>query len=204
MLAFILHVSYRRRKHLHTSGHWAATTSKTLMSHARFEYCGYNFMLELITPYMSLLVALALGALVGWERERQGQWAGLRTHMIVSMTAALFMRVGYSSKIEVGHVIEGIITGIGFIGAGTILKLTDKQEVKGLTTAGTIWLSAGIGMASGAEQYSLALLAAILSLTVMILGKRIELAHSEKDSSKEEHQREDESLDSSDQSRTRH
>jgi len=119
--------------------------------------------------------AALLGGAVGLEREWKGHWAGLRTHMLVSVGCAIFVIAGLSlagdNDDSVTRVIQGIASGIGFLGAGTILKLDQKQEIKGLTTASSIWLAAALGSAAGLAQYALAVAAAIISLFVLgVLG----------------------------------
>jgi putative Mg2+ transporter-C (MgtC) family protein len=98
-----------------------------------------------------LVTAALLGGLLGAEREALGKAAGLRTHMLVALGAALFViapdQAGLSAG-DLGRIIQGVAAGIGFIGAGTILKLTDREEIKGLTTAASIWLTAAIGIAA--------------------------------------------------------
>jgi putative Mg2+ transporter-C (MgtC) family protein len=98
-----------------------------------------------------LVTAALLGGLLGAEREAVGKAAGLRTHMLVALGAALFViapdQAGLAAG-ELGRIIQGVAAGIGFIGAGTILKLTDREEIKGLTTAASIWLTAAIGIAA--------------------------------------------------------
>jgi putative Mg2+ transporter-C (MgtC) family protein len=99
-----------------------------------------------------LIIALLLGAVVGAQRERWGKPAGLRTHMLVSLGAAVFVigSLEFSMDSEgVSRVIQGLVTGIGFIGAGAILKLQEQREVEGLTTAAGIWLTAAVGVAVG-------------------------------------------------------
>jgi len=102
---------------------------------------------------LRLLVALVLGAIVGLERERQERAAGLRTVTMVSLGSCLFTIVGaYGfSQTDPSRVAAQIVTGIGFLGAGTIFLR--KDLVRGLTTAATIWAVAAIGMASGTQRY---------------------------------------------------
>jgi putative Mg2+ transporter-C (MgtC) family protein len=119
--------------------------------------------------------AALLGGAIGLEREWKGHWAGLRTHMMVAVGCAIFVIAGVSlAKNEgeaVSRIIQGIASGIGFLGAGTILKLDQKQQIKGLTTASSIWLSAALGTAAGLAEYALAVAAAIVSLFVLgVLG----------------------------------
>jgi putative Mg2+ transporter-C (MgtC) family protein len=98
-----------------------------------------------------LVAAALLGGLLGAERESGGKPAGLRTHMLVGLGAALFviapLQMGMVEA-DVSRIIQGVAAGIGFIGAGTILKLTDRQEIQGLTTAASVWLTAAIGVAA--------------------------------------------------------
>jgi putative Mg2+ transporter-C (MgtC) family protein len=99
---------------------------------------------------LRLATAAVLGGLVGAEREWVGKSAGLRTHMLVSLGAALFVLApaeGGLAEGDTSRIIQGIAAGIGFIGAGTILKRADRDEIQGLTTAATIWLTAAIGVA---------------------------------------------------------
>jgi putative Mg2+ transporter-C (MgtC) family protein len=120
-------------------------------------------------------VAALLGGVLGFEREWKGHWAGLRTHMMVSIGCAILVIAGLDASGEqresVTRVIQGIASGIGFLGAGTILKLDKKQEIKGLTTASSIWLAAALGTTAGLAEYALATAAAIISLFVLgVLG----------------------------------
>jgi putative Mg2+ transporter-C (MgtC) family protein len=122
-----------------------------------------------------IAVAVLLGGVIGLEREWKGHWAGLRTHILVSMGCAIFVIagmdiVGQESE-AITRVIQGIASGIGFLGAGTILKLDQKEQIKGLTTAASIWLAAALGTTAGSGQYALAVAAAIVSLFVLgVLG----------------------------------
>jgi len=106
---------------------------------------------------LRLGVATGLGGLLGIERHLHGRWAGLRTHMLVAMAAAMFAIAGHvisaGDQAQVTRVIQGIAAGIGFLGAGTILKLSDQLEVKGLTTATSVWLAAALGTAAGLALY---------------------------------------------------
>jgi putative Mg2+ transporter-C (MgtC) family protein len=119
--------------------------------------------------------AAFLGGAIGLEREWHGHFAGLRTHMMVAIGAAIFV-IGGSTAHGQGvdgpsRVIQGVASGIGFLGAGTILKLGDKMQIKGLTTAASIWLAAALGIAAGLAEYSLAMASAAISLFVLgVLG----------------------------------
>ncbi len=133
-------------------------------------------MNEFWTQLLSLGSAVLLGGLFGIERELHKHGAGLRTHMMVALGAALFVQVSLSfagnAAADVARVIQGVAAGIGFIGAGTILKLTDRQEIKGLTTAGSIWAAAAVGTACGVQLYVLACTASALALIILaVVGK---------------------------------
>lgn len=125
-----------------------------------------------------LLAALAAGALIGVQRELSRKPAGLRTHMLVALgTAAVVVAsIEYGMQFDaLSRVIQGLLTGIGFIGAGTILKLTGEHEVIGLTTASSVWMTAAISVAIGLGQFALAFIAAALTwlvLAVLITGER--------------------------------
>lgn len=114
--------------------------------------------------------AALLGALLGIQRERVHSAAGLRTHILVGLGAALFVLADLESggdHAAVSRVIQGVIAGIGFLGAGTILKIGERAEVLGLTTAASIWVTAAVGVAAGLGHVWLAGLAAILGWFVL-------------------------------------
>ena len=93
-----------------------------------------------------LVLAAVLGGILGYEREKSGKQAGLRTHMMIAVGAALFALVPQQagmSEDAVARVLQGLVAGIGFLGAGPILKLEERMQVKGLTTAASIWLTRG-------------------------------------------------------------
>ncbi len=118
---------------------------------------------------LRLTLAALLGGLLGIEREQKGKAAGVRTHMLVAMGAALFVLLSQQSGMahdDVSRVVQGIIAGIGFLGAGTILKGDDEEKVKGLTTAAGIWLTAAIGVAAGMGRESTAVLSTLLALAI--------------------------------------
>src|SRR2546425_8176694 len=123
---------------------------------------------------LRLVIALVLGAVVGLERERQERAAGLRTVTMVSLGSCLFTIVGaYGfSQTDPSRVAAQIVTGIGFLGAGTIFLR--KDLVRGLTTAATIWAVAAIGMAAGTAEYVIAFFTTLLILSGLIVLKAIE------------------------------
>lgn len=124
-----------------------------------------------------LVAAGLLGGLIGAQRERVHSAAGFRTHILVALGAALFVLAGREagfSSADTSRVVQGIITGIGFLGAGTILKLVDRGEVHGLTTAATIWVTAAVGAAAALSQLWMAALAALITWAVLALAIRFE------------------------------
>ena len=125
---------------------------------------------------LRLSVALLLGALLGYERESVGAAAGLRTHMLVALGAALFMVIPHQvgMRIEdVSRVMQGVIAGIGFLGAGAIMKLKD-ESIKGLTTAAGIWLTAAVGMAAGMGLEATAVVSAVFGWIVLFLLRKLQ------------------------------
>ena len=124
-----------------------------------------------------LIVAVLLGGLLGYEREKSDSAAGLRTHMLVALGAALFVLVPQQadfSNADLSRVLQGIVAGIGFLGAGAIIKLSDKEQIKGLTTAASIWVTAAIGIAVGMGRETTAILCAILAFVILSVLRRIE------------------------------
>jgi putative Mg2+ transporter-C (MgtC) family protein len=121
--------------------------------------------------------AALLGGLLGLERERAGKPAGLRTHMLVSVGAALFIifpaEAGLPGE-SLSRVIQGVATGIGFIGAGTILKRSDSDEIQGLTTAASLWLTTAIGLSVGAGQLWLPVIGALCAWLILSVLRRFE------------------------------
>jgi putative Mg2+ transporter-C (MgtC) family protein len=125
---------------------------------------------------LRLTVGLVLGAIIGFERELQRQPAGFRTHSLVSLGAALFTVVsayGFSGDlVDPTRIAAQIVSGIGFIGAGTILQ--HRGHIRGLTTAASLWSVAAIGTAAGAGLYVVALVGTVLILVVLSILDRIE------------------------------
>jgi putative Mg2+ transporter-C (MgtC) family protein len=130
---------------------------------------------ELTSVSLRLLMALLLGAILGYERETRGAAAGLRTHMLVAMGSALFVLVSLQVEMpisDLSRVLQGIIAGVGFLGAGAILKM-QSGEISGLTTAAGIWLTAAVGVASGLGLMATAVLSAILAWVVLALLRQV-------------------------------
>ena len=136
-------------------------------------------MEDALSLLLSLGAAAFFGGLIGLERELHREWAGLRTHMLVALGSALFVLIGVEmmgpTQADLSRIIQGIAAGIGFIGAGTILKLPDHLAVKGLTTAASIWLVAAVGAACGARLYLLAGVSAVMSVTILHAVRKLEI-----------------------------
>jgi putative Mg2+ transporter-C (MgtC) family protein len=127
-----------------------------------------------------LVVAAVLGAILGWERERAGKSAGLRTHMLVGISAALYTGLAELATAEAGaaaradpiRAIQAVAVGVGFLGGGVIFVNHDR--VLGLTTAASIWATAAMGIAAGLAQYRLAAGATVLLAVVLHVLARFE------------------------------
>lgn len=132
---------------------------------------------QLVHVLIRLVAATVLGAVVGIQRERAGKPAGLRTHMLVTLGTAVFVLacagVGMDSD-GLSRVIQGVVTGIGFIGAGSILKLSEEREIQGLTTAAGIWMTAAVGVAVGLGSLGVALLSTLFTLIILSFASRVE------------------------------
>jgi putative Mg2+ transporter-C (MgtC) family protein len=121
---------------------------------------------------LRLMLAALLGGLLGMERENKGKAAGVRTHMLVAMGAALFVLIPQQAGIlpaDLSRVIQGVVAGIGFLCAGSILKSEDEDRVRGLTTAAGMWLTAAIGMAAGLGREATAVISTLLALVILSL-----------------------------------
>jgi len=126
-----------------------------------------NIEIEMV---LRLVLATLLGAIIGFQREKSGKEAGLRTHMLICSGAALFTLVsiyGFKGS-DPARIAAGIVTGIGFLGAGVILHRTGGAVV-GLTTAATIWAVAAIGLAAGAGLYIISAVATVLTLIILLI-----------------------------------
>ena len=128
-----------------------------------------------IEAVLRFLLAVALGAGIGFQRERAGKAAGMRTLTLVSAGAALFTVVsifGFGTVgVDISRVAAGVVVGVGFIGAGVILRGEREEEVAGLTTAATIWVTAAIGLAAGAGMYLVALVVTAVIVGILLLPK---------------------------------
>jgi len=136
---------------------------------------------DILEVLMRLIAAAAVGSAIGIDRELRGKPAGLRTHALVSLGAALVMVVtsrmvpsAFEHVDAMSRAIQGIIAGVGFLGAGAILKGGTEESVHGLTTAASIWVVASLGIACGAGQWIASLIAAALTLLILIVGVPVE------------------------------
>jgi putative Mg2+ transporter-C (MgtC) family protein len=138
---------------------------------------GFPDARQLMRVIIRLVAAGLLGAIIGIDRERAGKAAGLRTHILVTLGTAIFVLAcsGFGMSSEgLSRVIQGIVTGIGFIGAGSILKLNDERYVQGLTTSAGIWMTAAIGIAVGLGSLGLAIIATIAAYFILSLAYPVE------------------------------
>jgi putative Mg2+ transporter-C (MgtC) family protein len=124
-----------------------------------------------------VVAAVILGGILGIQRERAGKPAGLRTHMIVCLGTAVVVLACLASSMDMSglsRVVQGIVTGIGFIGAGSILKLSEQREIRGLTTAAGLWMTAAIGVAVGLGSLGVALIGTATTFIVLSLIGAVE------------------------------
>lgn len=132
---------------------------------------------EQITRILTrLMLAAVLGGVLGYEREQRGKAAGIRTHMLVAIGAALFVLVPQQGGMliaDLSRVIQGVVTGIGFLGAGAIIKHRSEEDVQGLTTAAGVWMTAAIGVACGLGRESTAIFSTLLALIVLAVVPRL-------------------------------
>ncbi len=127
-----------------------------------------------IDMVLRLLLAAALGAVIGYQRERANKPAGLRTHILISLGSALFTVVsifGFGDGVDVSRVAAGVVTGIGFIGAGVIFRGMRGDHVMGLTTAASVWITAAIGLAAGVGMYLIAFIVAVVAVLVLMIPR---------------------------------
>lgn len=124
-----------------------------------------------------LIFSAGLGAVVGLQREQTGKPAGLRTHMLVALGATLLVLAPLEMNIatnDIGRVIQGIAAGIGFIGGGAILKLSAEREVRGLTSAAAIWITAAVGVAVGLGRLAMATMSVLIAWMILAVIGRAE------------------------------
>ena len=125
---------------------------------------------------LRLVVAALLGAVIGMQRELAGKDAGLRTHMLVALGTAFFVTASQEAGMrpeEMSRIIQGVATGVGFVGAGAILKRSNEAEILGLTTAASLWVTAAVGVAVGLGRLGSALLAVLLGWVILTVFGRV-------------------------------
>jgi putative Mg2+ transporter-C (MgtC) family protein len=147
---------------------------------------GFPDTAHLIRVLVRLGFALLLGGIVGYERQKEGKAAGVRTHMMVALGAAIFVLVPLEAGMQtsdLSRIIQGIAAGIGFLGAGVIVKLSDSGEVKGLTSAASIWVTAAVGVAAGSGWIWPAVIGVTLEWIILSLVHNVErwVRHRHKD-----------------------
>lgn len=133
--------------------------------------------IQLIHIGLRLFVALVVGGLVGLQRELTHKPAGLRTHMLLSLGTALVLVTAEQagmSRSDLSRVVQGLVTGVGFLGGGAILKLTAEHEIHGLTTAAGLWVTAAAGAAAGLGHLALAIVGVCLGLLVLAAFVKLE------------------------------
>ncbi len=131
---------------------------------------GFPDHAQIVRLLVRISIAMLLGGIIGYQREQHDKPAGLRTHVLVAMGSTLFVIAAIESGMNsdsVARIIQGLITGIGFIGAGAILKVRQEREISGLTTSAGIWATAAVGVAVGLGLLGLAVLSVILNWFVL-------------------------------------
>lgn len=144
--------------------------SQTILTTLVNEFSDLTDVEQATRVALRLILAMSLGGLLGFERESHGKAAGIRTHMLVCTGAALFVLgselVGGGDD-AMSRVVQGIVAGIGFLGAGTILKGSRMHDVKGLTTAAGVWMTAAVGVCVGLGLEATAVLATLIMLFIL-------------------------------------
>jgi putative Mg2+ transporter-C (MgtC) family protein len=145
---------------------------ETVLAAIASEFSDIGDLESFVRALVRLLLAALLGGLLGLERELTAKPAGLRTHMLVALGSAMFVLAASRAGLDdegVSRVIQGLLAGVGFLCAGSILKADDQEHVYGLTTAAGLWMTAAIGVAAGLGLDALAVLATLLTLGVLLL-----------------------------------
>jgi putative Mg2+ transporter-C (MgtC) family protein len=148
-------------------GYWD-TVSATVAA----EFSDIADLEQLTTVVVRLLLAAFLGGLIGLERELVGKAAGLRTHMLIALGSAIFVLIPLQAGIQMedlSRVIQGLLAGVGLLCAGSILKGPQGDEVHGLTTSASLWMTAAIGMGAGLGRDATAVLSTLLVLGILML-----------------------------------
>lgn len=146
-----------------------------------------DFLTQGVSPLLLVIrlsLAALLGALFGWERESSDKPAGLRTHMLVSIGSATFTLLGFETGAELAErfgeagldptrIVQGIVGGLGFLGAGSIIKSRNADDVTGITTAASVWFTGALGVACGMGAFLLAGISGLLGLLVLTLLRHV-------------------------------
>jgi putative Mg2+ transporter-C (MgtC) family protein len=143
----------------------------------------FDTEIPILNMFIRLLAAAGLALVLGLERELRGKAAGLRSHMMVSLGASAFIIMGMhilfataegdpSARIDPTRIVEGVIGGIGFLGAGSIIQ--SRGSVQGITTGASIWMAGAIGVACGLGIFALAGMVTIMALIIMVVLGRFE------------------------------
>jgi putative Mg2+ transporter-C (MgtC) family protein len=147
-------------------------TGQAILQTLAEEFSDLRDVEEVTRLVVRLLIAAFLGGLLGLQRERHGKAAGVRTHMLVAASSALFVLVPLQMGMDedgLSRVMQGLLAGIGFLCAGAILKLEREEQVHGLTTAAGVWMTAAIGIAAGLGREATAALSTFLVLGILAL-----------------------------------
>lgn len=127
-----------------------------------------------------LSLSLFLGGLIGWERQQDHKPAGLRTHILVSLGSTMFVMIPFHAEVAMTHsqIIQGVAQGIGFLGAGEIIRnpraRNGQEQISGMTSAAAIWVAAALGSMVGAGLYAIAILGSIFTLVTLKILKKLE------------------------------
>jgi putative Mg2+ transporter-C (MgtC) family protein len=148
-----------------------------------FQSCFFAMLPQpiLIDAVVRMLVAVLIGCIIGVDRDLHGKPTGMKTLGLVSLGAciATMCALGFSTEplahnTEVSRVVQGIVTGIGFLGAGVIIQNPRENRIRGLTTAASIWVTAAVGILCGLGVWSLALIATVILIVLLTVGRIIE------------------------------
>lgn len=151
-------------------------TLNVIWSTILLEFSDLPSVAEATKIIFRLMISSLLGGLIGYERELRGKSAGLRTHMLVALGATLFMLVPQqagASPGDVSRVLQGLIAGIGFLGAGAIMIGQQRENETGLTTASTVWITAAIGVTVGMGLEMTAAISAFITLFILTVVPKV-------------------------------
>ena len=148
------------------------SVASTVVATVASEFSDISDLEQVTRVVVRLVVAGLLGGLIGLERELADKPAGLRTHMLVALGSALFVLVPLQAGMpmeDLSRVIQGLLAGVGFLCAGSILKTSDHEQVHGLTTAASLWMTAAIGVSAGLGREATAALSTLLVLCILAM-----------------------------------